>query len=189
MLKQHPSKGIFSRKPSCLSAYTGTSLEDCITIDFFARYYVNTNLTEEKYHQYRIEKYPEYKATMKYAWDARFDFIEKEINNSEIFVKDGKNFVYAWDNIDFYNFGLTYFLKKEDVLPYHKISFEGTEYYAVNNFDTYLTKMYNKDYMHVPINMEVAKYIESYATWLRKRGRDYYIKIEDVLGVDDNKSD
>ncbi len=181
MLKQNPNKIVFSRKPSCLSAYLGTSMEDCLTIDFFARDCIKDGISEDDYKKYREDKYPEHRRSIKKNWKTRFDFIEKELANPDIYVKESDNYVFAWDHIDFYAYGLTYFLKKEDILPYKKITFEGTEYYAVNNIEKYLEKLYGKNYMSIPVNLEVAKYVKSYSKWLNKRGRNYFIDQDDLL--------
>lgn len=178
LLKEHPNTIIFSKKPSCTSAYLGTSLEDCITIDFFPRDYINPKITEEEYVEYRKNKLKEYNQAKN--WKSRFNFLRKELNNNEIYVRHSSNTAYAWDHIDFYSFGQTYFIKEFDIFPYKRIKFENTEYYSINKPEVYLSKAYSTHYMNIPLNLEIAKYIESYSEWLHNRGREYYISMKDI---------
>lgn len=178
LLMQYPNKIIFSKKPSCISAYIGTSLEDCLTIDFFARNYINNNITQTNYINYQklnLKKYLRSK-----NWNEKFNFTKKELANASIYVNDSEKVAYSWDHIDFYAFDKTFILKKIDILPYKKISFEGVEYYCINNTHEYLCKQYGCDYMKIPLNLEIAKYIKSYDEWLKSRGRQYYITQDDI---------
>ena len=180
LLKNNPNKIIFSKKPSCTSAYIGTSLEDCLTIDFFPREYINPKLSEDDYKKYHDDAMSKYKITLKKHWGVRFDFSRNELMNQEIYVKDSNNTAYGWEHLDFYTLGHTFFLTKEDIFPYKRINFEGTEDYTVNNIHKYLCNAYSKNYMKIPFKLEVAKYIETYSEWLQQRGRNYYISLDTI---------
>lgn len=180
LLKNNPNKIIFSKKPSCISAYIGTSLEDCLTVDFFPREYINSKLSEDDYKKYYKNKISKYTKARKKYFGACFDFCKNEFADSEIYVRDSKNTAYGWEHIDFYSFEQTFFLTKDDVFPYQRITFEGTEYYTLNNPHKYLSKAYSKNYMKIPFKLDVAKYIETYSEWLQQRGRNYYISLDTI---------
>ena len=174
LLKEHMNKIIFSQKPSCMSAYIGTSLEDCITIDFFPRDFLNSNITKDIYLDY-------YKNSIKlfdpcWAWHKQFDFFEQQLKNTNIYQKDNsKATANAWGNIDFFDLGQISYMPIDDIFPLKKLEFEGQNYYVINNFDNYLKQAYG-DYMQIPTSPAITKYIKSYSHWLENRGRKYYIK-------------
>lgn len=174
MLKQNPNTIIFSQKPSCISAYVGTSLEDVLTVDFLPRYYINPKLSERDYYNY-------HKKMIKY-WKKieplgeQFEFFNKELSNENIYVKDSKITAFGWENCDFTEYGFTFFLKKEDIFPYKRIEFEETQYWTFNNTDKYLTKLFG-DYMSIPADCAITGLIKVYNKWLKTRGREYVVNI------------
>lgn len=176
LLKEHPQEIIFSQKPSCLSAYLGSSLEDCITIDFFPRDYLNENMTEEKYKKYLATSLKKFHKLNN--WKKVFSFFKEELSNRNIYAVESNITAYGWEHMDFFETKQTFFMDKSDIFPYVRITFEGTSYYTINNYKKYLEHAYG-NYMGIPATPGIAKYIESYSKWLRKRGRDYYIQIND----------
>ncbi len=174
LLKEHQNQIIFSKKPSCMSAYLGTSLEDCITIDFFPRDYLNSNITEHLYLDY-------YQKSIKlfdnrWAWYKQFAFFKKQLNNENIYQKQNSNATaYAWEHMDFFDLGQISYMPIDDIFPLKRLEFEGQNYYVINNYNNYLKQAYG-NYMEIPLNPEVTKYIKSYSRWLENRGRKYYIK-------------
>ena len=176
-LKEHPNQIIFSTKPSCTSAYYGTSMEDCITIDFFPRDYINPKLTEKQYAKYLNAKLKKFKNCKSFG--AKFNFFKKELSNKNIYAEKSNITAYAWGHCDFDELKQTFFMMKDDIFPYKKIKFEDFEYYTINNHKKYLNCAYG-DYMSIPKHPEVAKYITTYSKWLNLRNRHYYINLKDV---------
>lgn len=86
-LKKSPNKILFSEKPTCVSGYFGTSLEDCITIDFFPRDYINSELTDSEYKNYRKSKRKQIKHLKNF--DEHFSIYHKELKNNKIFKESG----------------------------------------------------------------------------------------------------
>lgn len=177
-LKSNPDTIIFSEKPTCTSAYLGTSLEDCITVDFFPRDYLNPDLTEENYTKYRKNMNKFIKSYKN--WTEYFEMYTKEINNKDYYSAKSNLTGYGWGNFSFLNQAKLSVLPEEDIFPYKRIKFEGVEFYAINNVEKYLKKSYG-DYMKIPAEIDIANYITDYDIWLKKRGRRFYIQLEDVL--------
>ncbi len=174
LLIKNPGKIIFSQKPTCISAYLGTSFEDVLTIDFLPRDYINPKLSQADYDNY-------YKKSInlikdKNSFKKQFEFFRKELKDENIYVKDSKITAFGWGNCDFIEYGYTFFLNKEDVFPYKRIEFEGTQYYAINNTEKYL-KLAFGNYMRIPVNCTVAGLIKSHNKWLKNSGRKYIVEI------------
>ena len=157
-LENHPNEIIFSLKPSCLSAYIGNSLADCLTVDFFPRDYINPDLTKKEYYKYR--KHLQNKLLQRTCFAKLFNLGLQELKNEKIYCKESSHTAYGWGNISFKNNKLS-FLNIEDILPVKKIQFENYDFYTMNNIDNYLTDFYG-EYMSIPVNMEIAKYTTRY---------------------------
>jgi lipopolysaccharide cholinephosphotransferase len=177
LLKEHPQEIIFSQKPSCLSAYSGSSLENCLTIDFFPRDYLNVNMTEKKYKTYLEHSLKTFRKLNN--WQKVFSFFKEELADRNIYAVESNITAYGWGHVDFFETKQTFFMDKADVFPYIRITFEGTSYYTINNYKKYLEHAYG-NYMEIPATPEIAKYIESYSKWLKLRGRNYYIQLKDL---------
>ena len=152
------NKIIFSLKPSCLSAYIGTSLDDCLTVDFFPRYYINSDLSNDDYLEYRN--------SFQSLFDKRehfsdmFRLFEKEGQNKKIYVEKSNLTAYGWGNMSFKTKHLSV-MSVEDILPVKHIEFEGRNFYTMNNTDKYLKDFYG-EYMSIPVNMEISKCLQKY---------------------------
>ena len=157
-IKEHPNEIIFSLKPSCLSAYKGTSMKDCLTVDFFPRDFLNPQITKEQYTEYRnsFDKFFYKKET----FSEMFKMIDREINNREIYCEYSDINVVAWGNTSFKAKKLSY-LKTSDIIPPSEITFEGKKFYTFNNPDAFLTDFYG-NYMGIPTILEIAKYAKKY---------------------------
>lgn len=157
-LENHPNEIIFSQKPSCLSAYIGSSLNDCLTVDFFPRDYINPDLSKQEYYKYRKQFHKQlYKKT---CFSELFDLASKELKNEKIYCKESPLTAYGWGNISF-KYNKLSILNVTDILPVKNIQFEGYDFYTMNNTDKYLTDFYG-EYMSIPVNMEIAKYQKQY---------------------------
>ena len=163
-LKKHPNEIIFSLKPSCLSAYKGTSLEDCLTIDFFPRDYINPNLSKEEYYKYRKSFQKELYKKINFSY--LFDLYKKELQNKKIFLENSTLTAYGWGNISF-KYNKLSVLNTEDILPEKEIQFEGYTFYTVKEPEKYLTDFYG-DYMGIPVHLEIAKYKSDYKKMIEK---------------------
>lgn len=171
-LQQHNNSIIFAEKPTCLSLHYGTSLEDCITIDFFPRDYLNPNLTKEDYKKY-LDKYKKIMRKPK-SWKEFFEIYEQEMNNKNIYRQESALTATGWGNVGCFSPKTYSFVPKEVILPYSKIKFEDMEFYTVNSPQTWLEDFFG-DYMRLPASIKSA-YIETYDKWLKKHGRKYYIE-------------
>ena len=162
-LLKNPNKIIFSLKPSCLSAYCGSSLQDCITIDFFPRYYINSNLSKDDYAKYR-EKF-DYFFDVYPNFYKSYELFGKELKNKQIYVDKSDLTAYGFGNISFEKKHLSV-LNVDDVLPYKKIKFEDKEFYTMKNTEKYLDDFYG-DYMKFPLQIDLSKYKHKYAKTLK----------------------
>ncbi len=152
------NKIIFSLKPSCLSAYVGTSLDDCLTVDFFPRYYINSDLSKEDYIKYRESFQPLFDKRERFS--DMFRLFEKEVENKKIYTEKSDLTAYGWGNMSFKMKRLSV-MNVEDILPVKQIEFEGMNFYTMNNIDKYLKDFYG-DYMSIPVNMEISKCSHKY---------------------------
>ena len=184
-LKENPDTIIFSKKLTCISAYKGTSLEDCITIDFFPREYINPKLDYKSYKKY----WKKHKRTLQKPknWKTYFDKANKEIyTNTKIYQKESSLTATGWGNDGFRHATSLSILPIDAIKPYARISFEGVEMFAYKEIDKYLTGVYGS-YMNIPATLEIAKYIETYDNWLKKHNRKYYLGIKQILEEQSDK--
>lgn len=163
---------IFAEKPTCLSLYYGTSLEDTITIDFFPRDYINPALTKKSYKKY-LDKF---KKVMRKPqnWAEFFNIYEKEVSNANIYKTSSSLTATGWGNVGCFSPKSYSFIEIKDVFPYSRLEFEDMCFYAVNNPHKWLDDFFG-NYMEIPLNIKSA-YFETYDMWLKKQGRRYYIK-------------
>ncbi len=163
-LKKHPNEIIFSLKPSCLSAYIGTSLENCLTVDFFPREYLNPSLTKVDYYNYRKSFEKELYKDINFAY--LFDLYKKELKNPKIYAKKSELTAYGFGNISF-KYNKLSVLPANVILPVEKIQFENYTFYTMKDADKYLTDFYG-DYMQIPVIIEIAKYNADYKKTIKE---------------------
>lgn len=180
-LKRSPNKIIFSEKPSGVCAYLGNSIEDCITIDFFPRDYLNPNITSVKYSKYRKLMQKQIKRLKNF--DEHFSIYHKELNNKDIFTKKSNLTACGWGHYDFLFLQFLCVMTTDDIFPLKRIEFENMHFYCVNNIDKYLTAHY-KDYLHIPTNVAIAHHIALNSKWLNQRNRKHYIDINKIKHAD-----
>lgn len=153
LLKENPNKVIFSQKPSCLSAYKGTSLENSICTDFFPRDYINPEITKEQYYKYR-DSFENVLLMKKFK--PFFDTYKAEMSNEQVYRKESNLTAYGWGNVSFITKNLSV-LNIEDIKPLKKIKFEGKDFYTINNISKYLQNFYG-DYMKMPLKIKLTGY-------------------------------
>lgn len=163
LLTENPNKVIFSQKPTCLSAYKGTSLENSICVDFFPRDYINPDLTEEQYLKYRNSCE---NVLSERKFKPFFDTYKTEINNEQIYRKESNLTAYGWGNVSFITKNLSV-LNVEDIKPFKKIKFEGKDFYTINNIKKYLRKFYG-DYDKIPLQIAITTYKQACKKWNTK---------------------
>ena len=162
-MQLHQNEVFFSRKPSCITAYKGTSLKNCLCVDFFPRYYVNQKLTLESYKKYRKSKDYVFRLS---SFKKMFEIFQKELQNNEIYVNESDLTAYGWNNISFQN-GKLSMLSKDIIMPNKKILFENLEFWTMNDIDKYLTDYYG-DYLSIPPIIEITKYLNDYSKWYKR---------------------
>ena len=154
-----PNTVVFIEKLSCISAFLGSNLQNCVVIDFFQRDYINEKITEDEYIKYRDSKILEYNKLNN--WPDKFNFMDKELANREIYSENSSITAYGWGNISFNDFAKISFCNTDMIKPYKRIKFEDTEFYTYNLIQDYLTSFYG-NYMSVPAEMEIAKYTQDF---------------------------
>ena len=162
-LLANPNKIIFSRKPACLSAYIGSSLKDCLTVDFFPRDYINSKLSKKKYSDYRNSF--DWCFRRRNYFSKMFSIMDKEIKNKKIYSKSNYT-AYGWGNIAFDSKKFSFF-KTSEIFPLMKVKFEDKMFYAVKNTNEYLKDFYG-EYMSIPVILDVEKHLLSYNKSLKK---------------------
>ncbi len=170
-LQDNPNSIIFIKKPTCLSAYKGKSLENCVVIDFFPRIYINPAITQAEYAAYREHQSHFLRKSLPYS--EKFAYWKKEINDSGIFCSKSDLTAYGWGNISFKkrNFSI---MNINDIFPLENINFEGHIFHTVKNYRKYLNDFYG-DYMKLPIKIKIAEYVTLYNKYLKTKGREFYI--------------
>ena len=179
LVKDNPNKVVFALKTNGLCAYRGTNLEDILTLDFFPRDYIKDGLSEEEYLKYRNECDKFFLPNQ--TWHDVFEIFNKEINNSNIYSKDGSITAKGWGSFGFYRKYRSLFLPKKDLFPLKRIRFEDAEFYAPNNAEVLLKKTFN-NYNCIPTDIALGVHIKILNRYLKPQGRKYYIEIEDILG-------
>lgn len=184
-LKNNPNKVIFCESTICLSAYIGTSLEDVIVIDFFPREYMNPNITLKEYTKYKLEKTKLYNIAISHHpnYKTALDFFKNELSNPNIYVKRSNLTAYGWGNVSFERDNKLSLLYIDNILPAKRIHFGNYDFYTYNNPDYYL-KDYYGDYMKIPYNIEIAKYLKWFSQYLKDNNRSYYIDYEKIKNGD-----
>ena len=179
LLQENPDKIVFARKTTCTSAYWGKSLESAVVLDFFPRAYLAEDMTEEKYLEYRKSKQKEFSSLK--LWHERFDFYKEEFKNENVYANDGKLIAKCWGSYGFVNFNRTVAVKKEDIFPLQRVKYEDTEFYAPNNMEAFIGKTF-KNYMQIPVNLNLFMHMRMFDKYLKRNNRKYYIQPEDVWG-------
>jgi len=175
---KNPNKLICVEKTSCISIFKGEDLEDCIVLDFFPRDYLNPKVTKEIYSKYREKQQKTLKKGNK-NYKIYFDKYREELNNNEIYAKESNLTGYGWGNISF-TYKKFSIMPIDVVKPYTRINFEGIEFYTLNNYQEYLKDFY-KNYMNIPKNIELCKYIKYFSEWLKSKNRKFYFDIDDII--------
>lgn len=175
-IKKNPNKIIWAKKKTVLTAFIGTSIEDIILLDFFPRKFLSKDMSVEKYKKYRDASDKKLKKLK--TFKSYFDFYEEE--NKKIYADDGKISVKAWGSYGFVNFKKIVPIRKEDVFPIKRISFEDFSFYTLNNYENYFKSFFG-DYMQIPTNIRLADHMKLYMRYLKDRNRHYYLSIKDIL--------
>ena len=177
-LQQKPNKIVFSEKPTCLSAYIGSSLEDCVTIDFFPRDFINQDITEKEYARY----WKKHKNALRKpkTWKVYFDNYKTELKNRNVYMKESNMTATGWGNQSF-AYGESFsFMDINEIKPLKTILFEGIKFSCYSDTEKFLKTEYG-NYMEIPVVIEIAKYIENYNRWLLPQKRKYYLDTKTIL--------
>ena len=68
------------------------------------------------------------------------------------------------------------------MFPLVRLKYEDTEFYAPKDYNKFLIKTFKKNYMDIPINLNLFRHMRVFDGFWRKQNRKYYIEIEDILG-------
>lgn len=165
-LKDNPNSIITVLKPSCLTFYKGTSLDDCVSIDFFPREYINENFGRENYEIYAKKIIKVFSKVKKI--DEQFKLFERELNNKNIYTSDSNLTGYSISNYGLQFYNKPCLMTKDEIFPYKKILFEDTEFFTLQNPEKYLELMFGKSYMNIPATIECAKFIQANNKYLKR---------------------
>lgn len=161
---------VFCIKPSCLTFYTGSDLENSLSIDFFPREYINEDFGIENYEKYAKKIIKEYKKLKSFL--EKFSLFKRELNKDELYSKTSNLTGYSVANYGLQYYNKTCLMYKNDIMPYIKVPFEDTEFYTINNPQKYLELMYGKNYMKIPAIIEYAKYINENKKFLNRWNKE-----------------
>lgn len=153
----NPMKTVFSVRPHSTTAYCGTSLAECVMVDFFPREYINSKISKIDYERYAHKIVKEYGKVKNF--NAKFELINRELK---------KNIYVKYSNVTGYSiaaYGLQFYKKSclmnlENIINYKRIKFGGVEFYSLYGINQYLTTMYGKDYMKIPAEIHPCKLIK-----------------------------
>lgn len=171
-LKANSNKIISILKPSCLTFYKGSNINDCVSIDVFPREYINENFGKENYEKYAKEIVKIFLKTKKL--EDRFKLFEQELSNKDLYVSESNLTGYSISNYGLQFYKNPCLMTKNQIFPYRKIKFEDTEFYTLNAPEYYLELMYGSNYMKLPAIIECAKFLKTNSKYLKKQQRGKY---------------
>ncbi len=178
VIKENPDKIVATQLLTSITLYKGTSLEDCLTIDFFPRDYLREDITELDYLTYC--KKIQTKLMKLNSWGEMFSFMENERKESGIFVSDGTITAKGLDSYAVRELKKAVMIEKNKIFPLAEMDFESIKLTSVCDADNYLKVMY-KNYSNIPPNIGIAAHIFELNKFLKKYNRKYYIQEEDIL--------
>ena len=178
VIRNNPNTFIFSQKPSCISVHYGTCYGDCVTVDFFPREYLNSNVTKEEYDEKIQNDLSEF--TKLKNFKAKYEYSKKELSDKKYYVPKSDLTGYSVINYGCQHLKKSFYLPSSDIFPFREVSFEGHTFHTLNNIDKYLKIMYGDNYMMLPSKPEVAGFIKSATKFLKKRGQSFCIKTEEI---------
>ena len=169
-LKDNTDNIITAFKPSCLTFYKGTCLEDCVSIDFFPREYINENFGESNYETYAKEILKKFKKIKNL--NAQLELFKKELSRKDLYVEDSNLTGYSISNYGLQFYNKPCLMTKDEIFPYRKIQFEDTEFLTLQNPERYLELMFGPNYMKLPATIDYAKFIQTNNKYLKKQNKE-----------------
>lgn len=170
-LRYYKKEIIFATTPSGLKIYKGNSINDSLTIDLFPWDCINPLVSEKKFEQYRkTMKENIFKGAKN--WKVLSERINYEIMNSNMFVTKSNKIYYGLENHGFYHFVCKEFRYIDELMPYKRMAFEDTEFYAPNDSHAWMRKQYGDEYMNIPNTIVVGEHFNILNKYfLAKEGR------------------
>lgn len=167
LIRANPNKCIALETPFCIHIYHGTNIGNAKNLEFFVYDYVNENITEDQFLQYR--EFVKSKIQLHKNWSHIFDFYEQELKNNSIFSKTPTtrvtpgigNFVLTQYN--FYGFRQT-----EDLFPLIPLQFESYMLPCPKNPQNFVSKHYSS--LGYPKDIGVAHNFEVLDKYLNTKG-------------------
>ena len=160
MFKKYPNQTFVVESLTAFQLYKGVSCEDCVGCDLFPYGYYSEKCTLMDY-----TKFGEKQREMITGANVRYSEVHvlmEKLKQESPLVSRVKSDKIAMD-VGFYSaifYHLRCFLKRKDIFPLQKISFEGYQMPCVANMDKFLRAIYG-DYMKLPRDFGVQKHFKN----------------------------
>ncbi len=167
-IRANPNTIIAIRTPYCLHVFRGTSIKDCVNLEFFMFDYVKDNVNEEIMIQYKhkIHDYIHSRFNRKKI-QSLLNFYENELKNSPVFTETPtKRIYYGLGNNGFTEYGYHGILNYDDIFPPKDAIFEGANVKIPNNPENAMKCLYG-DWKKLPSDIGISHGIEVINEYLR----------------------
>lgn len=173
LIKAHPNEYVAFRTPFCVHIYNGTCLADAKNIEFFVYDYVNEDVTEEQFQNFRLHMIE--KINFSQPWGKLFEMYEQERNTCGIFSKTPTTRVtpgignYVLTQYKFYGFRET-----TDLYPLTTMEFEGLRLTCPKNGRNFVSKHYSS--LGYPKDVGISHDLEILNRYLKTIGESINYK-------------
>lgn len=173
LLKTHKNEYVAFRTPFCVHIYNGTCLADAKNIEFFVYDYVNEDVTDEKFQEFRQHMINQLNFSQ--PWGRIFEMYEHEMENCGFFSKTPTSRVtpgignYVLTQYKFYGFRAT-----EDLFPLTKMKFEGFDLTCPRNGKNFVSKHYSS--LGYPKDVGISHELETLNAYLNTIGESINYK-------------
>ena len=173
LLKTHKNEYVAFRTPFCVHIYNGTCLADAKNIEFFVYDYVNEDVTDEKFQEFRQHMINQ--LNFSHPWGKIFEMYEQEMASCGIFSKTPTSRVtpgignYVLTQYKFYGFRAT-----EDLFPLTKMKFEGLDLTCPKNGRNFVSKHYSS--LGYPKDVGISHDLETLNAYLNTIGESINYK-------------
>ena len=167
LIRANPNKCIALETPFCIHIYNGTTIGDAKNLEFFVYDYVNENITEEEFLEYR--EFVRSKIQLNKNWSEIFKFYEQELKENKFFSKTPTSRVtpgignFVLTQYKFYGFR-----KTDDLFPLCNLPFETYQLPCPKNPTDFVSKHYSS--LGYPSDIGIAHNFEVLNKYLNSIG-------------------
>jgi len=168
-IRLNPGKYVVIKSLFCLHIYKGEKIQNALNVEFFPFDFLNDDVTEKEYVDYKKYVKDIVKPTKK--WGMIFDFYKKELSESKIFTKiETKRCAPSVDHYNLTHLGFHGFSNYEDIFPIKYLEFEG----SLLPFPNDMKKVAESEYGNLgwPSDVGISHGLETLNEWLRNNDEE-----------------